>query len=98
MTDTRCAAFYWHQVTSPEITISVNTFFGDAGESTFVDKMLTTRRDSFLHWIFNVVEQNRSTSAYDVILYHVDHMMKHFAFKQFHEYAVSANGDIDLAN
>lgn len=42
-------AFYWHQVTSTEMCISVNVFFGDAGERAFVTKLIETRWDALMY-------------------------------------------------
>lgn len=42
-------AFYWHQVTSNETCVSVNVFFGDAGENAYMTKLIDTRWDALLY-------------------------------------------------
>jgi hypothetical protein len=51
-------AFYWHQVSAAGgSTISVNMFYGDAGSNTYIHKLLSTRREAFVYWILNIVQQ-----------------------------------------
>jgi hypothetical protein len=79
-------AFWWHQVTSPIQTISVNVFFGDSGENLFVQKCLnSSQHDSLLYWLFNIIEQNRSYDSFNRILPKLKESLKSFLFKQWHE-------------
>ena len=52
-------ALWFHQILSPEQCISINIFWGDKGESAFVSKCLRNCREALMHWLVNVVEQNR---------------------------------------
>lgn len=78
-------AFYFHQVTSDEVTISVNVFFGDKGESNYINKIIDGRFDILVYWISNIVEQNRSYPSYLTLMAHLDKALKNFIFKQWHE-------------
>lgn len=55
--------FYWHQVTSTLPSISINIFWGDAGESNFIQKLIKTRWEAFSYWFENILEQNRNGHA-----------------------------------
>ena len=51
---------YWHQVTSNQISISINFFSGDADSARFLAKLFTpVIYPAFSYWILNLVEQNR---------------------------------------
>jgi len=50
--------FYWHQVTSVESSISINIFFGDKGDSHYIEKLIKDRMEPFLYWLLNILEQN----------------------------------------
>lgn len=51
---------YWHQVTSPEIVISVNFFCGDENAENFLSKLFSDRLfPTFSYWVLNLIEQNR---------------------------------------
>ncbi|ELR19649.1 JmjC domain containing protein 5 (Jumonji domain-containing protein 5), putative [Acanthamoeba castellanii str. Neff] len=55
---------YWHQVTTTEVTISVNCFCGDpTGE--FLPKLMAEGPlwDTFKYYMLNVIEQNRRMST-----------------------------------
>ena len=52
---------WWHQVTSPEVVISVNFFCGDARHEDFLAKLFSPRLfPTFSFWLLNLVEQNRA--------------------------------------
>lgn len=51
---------YWHQVTSPEIVISINFFCGDVSAQEFITKLFSPRLyPTFSYWVLNLIEQNR---------------------------------------
>ena len=51
---------YWHQVTSEEITVSVNFFCGDREKGDYIGKLLKSPRwEPFSYWLLNIIEQNR---------------------------------------
>lgn len=89
-------AFYWHQVTSTELTISINYFWGDAGTNTYVQKLLTTRKDAFMYWLLNIIEQNRSLPTFPAYLVRMREMISKFLFKQWHEVLNDEQLDIIL--
>ena len=79
-------AFWWHQVKSPELTISVNVFFGDPGENVFMSKILNSdQKEAFLYWIFNIIKQNMTYPSFDRVLANLKESLKGFLFKQWHE-------------
>ena len=79
-------AFWWHQVKSPELTISVNAFFGDTGENNFITKILDSpQRNALLYWIYNIIKQNASYPSFARVLSHLGPSLKNFLFKQWHE-------------
>jgi hypothetical protein len=79
-------AFYWHQVKSPVLTISINVFFGDEGENNFIGKILNSKqRNALFYWIFNIVQQNMSYPSFNRILSNLKDSLKNFLFKQWHE-------------
>jgi hypothetical protein len=79
-------AFWWHQVKSSELTISVNVFFGDAGESNFVSKILqSTQKETFMYWIFNIIKQNMEYPSFQRVLLNLVPSLRNFLFKQWHE-------------
>lgn len=79
-------AFWWYQVSTPELTISVNMFFGDPGESSFTQKVLhSPQRNSFLYWMFNIIEQNRPFASFPRMLLYLQRSIKFFLFKQWHD-------------
>lgn len=79
-------AFYWHQVTSDVVSISVNIFYGDAGDNVYINKVLNNRREILLYWISNIIEQNRSYPSYLTLMASLDTALKNFFFKQWHEF------------
>jgi hypothetical protein len=79
-------AFWWHQVTSPEQTISVNTFFGDFGQCSFIEKLLVSpQRTSLMYWIYNIVQQNIAYPSFERVLVCLKDSLRNFLFKQWHE-------------
>jgi len=76
-------AFYWHQVTSVTPCISVNIFFGDGGESRFLEKLIQTRWDAFSYWFDNILEQNREGIA--KLLENLPGTLRAFFLQQFKE-------------
>ncbi|RNA34517.1 amiloride-sensitive sodium channel subunit beta [Brachionus plicatilis] len=79
-------AFCWHQVKSPELTISVNVFFGDAGENVYMSKILKSdQKEAFMYWIFNIIKQNMPFPSFNRILANLKESLRGFLFKQWHE-------------
>ena len=79
-------AFWWHQVKSPELTISINAFFGDGGQNDFISKILKSdQRDALLYWIYNIIAQNLSFPSFPRVLFNLKDSLKNFLFKQWHE-------------
>ena len=51
-------AFWWHQVSSLSDSVSMNAFFGDAGEDRYVIRIMEKPIwPAFRYWLLNVVEQ-----------------------------------------
>ena len=74
-------AFWWHQVTSP-----VDWFFGDADSNTLTAKVLkSSQRGSLMHWILNIVQQNRPWPSFKRLLVNLKESLRHFLYKQWHE-------------
>ena len=82
-------AFYWHQVTALDTSISVNMFYGDSGEHEFIDKILHRPYfEYFRYWFLNIIQQNRKfTDSFDRMLSRLPEVLFHFFVKQWHEYA-----------
>ena len=79
-------AFWWHQVTSPVLTTSVNWFFGDADFNTFTTKVLkSSQRGSLMYWLFNIIQQNRPFPSFNRLLVHLKGSLQTFLVKQWHE-------------
>lgn len=78
-------AFYWHQVTSDYVSISVNIFFGDLGKDVYINKVFNDRRDILIYWISNILEQNRSYPSFQTLMASLDVALKNFFYKQWHE-------------
>lgn len=54
-----------HQVTSIDACISVNVFFGDEGESAFLEKIMSSpRQAAFEFWLNNIIETNRQHASF----------------------------------
>jgi hypothetical protein len=79
-------AFWWHQVSSPEPTISVNAFFGDNGVDNYYSKIINSpQRDSLLYWLCNIVKQNFSSPSFHRLLITFKGSLCNFFLKQWHE-------------
>ena len=79
-------AFWWHQVTSPQKTISVNVFCGNSGDNNFITKLLASeQRSALLYWLFNIIEQNRPYQSFNRLIANLKASMYCFLFKQWHE-------------
>lgn len=79
-------AFWWHQVTSNELTISINIFFGNHGENLYLTKIMKSRQwDCFQYWLLNIVEQNRDKEQFSKVLQYLPESMSNFLLKQWHE-------------
>lgn len=79
-------AFWWHQVTSTELTISVNMFFGNHGDNDFLTKIMNSSQwDGFKHWLLNIIEQNRERAQFAKVLQYLPDSVENFLLKQWHE-------------
>lgn len=78
-------AFYWHQVTSTELTVSANVFWGDAGTNVYTQKLLDTRREAFFYWVCNIIEQNRPYEKFPAYLTRIETLLFKFFHKQWHD-------------
>jgi len=81
-------AFWWHQVTSLTDSVSINTFFGDPGESDYICRITQPPVwPSFRYWLLNLVEQNREFSSFTRTLERLRECIEYLLLKQFHEVA-----------
>ncbi len=81
-------AFVWHQVSALETGISLNMFYGDGGESSYLDKICRLPyREHFLYWLRNIFEQNRGYDNFPKLLSRLDEVLYNFFLKQWHEVA-----------
>lgn len=88
-------AFWWHQVKSPELTISINIFFGDEGQNTYLSKILISpQKDALLYWLYNIIKQNMVHTSFPRILVNLKESLKAFLFKQWHEVIDQNQADI----
>lgn len=79
-------AFYWHQVNALETGISMNMFYGDPGQNTYIEKLFTPPfKEHFHYWFLNILEQNRDTEAFPKIISRLPEVIPHFLLKQWHE-------------
>ena len=79
-------AFWWHQVTSFDLTISVNCFFGDEGDTKYTWKLLgSSQREAFIYWLLNIISQSLNFPSFRRLLVHLKHSLLNFLFKQWHE-------------
>ena len=79
-------AFYWHQVTALDTGISINMFYGDPGDNTFIRKMFQPPyRDHFQYWFLNIISQNSECENFSRMLSRLPEVIKHFFVKQWHE-------------
>ena len=78
--------FWWHQVSSHELTLSVNCFFGDEGSTKYTWKLLrSNQREAFIFWLLNIISQSRNFPSFRRLLVHLKHSLLNFLFKQWHE-------------
>ena len=79
-------AFWWHQVTSTEQTISINIFFGNNGDNTYLSRIMSGDQwEPFKYWLLNIVEQNQNKSQFQLVLQHIEESLTNFLLKQWHE-------------
>merc|ERR1712224_1184242 len=81
-------AFFWHQVTTEESAISINMFFGDAGQHAYLSKLLapeSPQYDVFRHWVLNVIEQNRSLKHFPEIRKHLRGSLAGLMYREWYE-------------
>jgi len=79
-------AFWWHQVTSVQTTISINIFFGNDGENIYMTKIMNSNQfGSFKYWLLNIIEQNKDHEQFQNVLQHLPDSLKSFLMKQWHE-------------
>jgi len=79
-------AFYFHQVSALESTISVNFFFGDGGDCVFLEKVIKTRWEAFSYWLLNIIAQNQETASWkQTLLPQLPIALKCFLLKQYHD-------------
>ncbi|EDO33170.1 predicted protein [Nematostella vectensis] len=81
-------AFWWHQVTSLEMSISINMFFGDAGDNNYLTKIMSPPwAEGFHYWFLNIIEQNRETPSFHRLLSELPGAIRNFLITQWKEYA-----------
>jgi len=79
-------AFWWHQVTTLEDTISMNTFFGNPGTNIYLSKVMSGPQwDCFQYWLLNIIEQNRHTDRFVRLLQYLPEVIETFLLKQWKE-------------
>ncbi|XP_071955678.1 bifunctional peptidase and arginyl-hydroxylase JMJD5-like [Antedon mediterranea] len=79
-------AFWWHQVTSLDVCISVNYFFGDSGENIYLTKIMKPPQwGAFSYWLLNIVEQNRDFESFQRVLANLSESIPAFFMKIWHE-------------
>lgn len=87
-------AFWWHQVTTLEVTVSINIFWGDAGENVYLTKIMEYPVwPSFRYWLLNIIEQNCTFPSFSQTLSRLADAIRPFLFKQWHETASSQQLD-----
>lgn len=79
-------AFWWHQVTSTETTISLNIFFGDKGTNAYLTKIMNGNQwPCFKYWLLNIIEQNKGKEQFKKVLQYLPATIEAFLFKHWHE-------------
>eukprot|EP00092_Neocalanus_flemingeri_P006015 GFUD01006481.1.p1 GENE.GFUD01006481.1~~GFUD01006481.1.p1 ORF type:complete len:356 (-),score=94.78 GFUD01006481.1:45-1112(-) len=79
-------AFFWHQVNALDTGISLNMFYGDPGENSFISKMFhPPYQEHFFYWFLNIMEQNKAHTSFPKIISRLPEVVKHFFLKQWHE-------------
>ena len=89
-------AFWWHQVSALSNGVSVNIFWGEAGKSAFLDKIVETL--PFKYWILNIVEQNRGFDSFERIMARFEESISAFLLKQWHEILTPSHVNIIKVN
>ena len=75
-----------NQVNALDTGISINMFYGDPGEHTFLDKLFHPPfQEHFYHWFLNILEQNRDAESFSKIVSRLPDVIPHFVLKQWHE-------------
>ena len=77
-----------------EASISVNIFFGDAGESNFIEKLISNKLEAFSFWLLNIIEQNRPLVTFPLMLSELGFTIERFLTQQFKEYATEAQTQV----
>lgn len=67
-----------------DASVSVNIFWGDAGNSDFVTKLINQKWDAFSYWMLNVMEQNRP--ILDSIMSDIYKVLSGFLANQFKDF------------
>lgn len=77
-------AFFWHQVNSTQMTISLNIFWGN---HNFLEKLVRNKavKTSFEHWVLNIIEQNHPFSSFKRILANLEEQLVLFLYDQWKE-------------
>eukprot|EP00924_Labyrinthula_sp_SR-Ha-C_P006951 maker-scaffold_8-snap-gene-5.9-mRNA-1 protein AED:0.02 eAED:0.02 QI:88/0.66/0.75/1/0/0/4/178/372 len=76
-------AFWWHQVISEYLTVSLNVFWGS---DLFVKKIQKEPvLKTFEYWMINVLEQNRRCSNFLLILSNLEAQIERFLYNQWAE-------------
>ena len=76
------------QVSALDTGISLNMFYGDGGENSYVGKVLREPyRPHFIYWLLNIVEQNRNCDSFDRMLPRLPEVLWQFFMKQWHDRA-----------
>ena len=79
-------AFWWHQVTSTQQTISINIFFGNEGDNVYLSRIMNGHQwESFKYWFLNIIQQNIGTKQFEGVLQHLPESLTYFLLKQWHE-------------
>ncbi|XP_033120525.1 bifunctional peptidase and arginyl-hydroxylase JMJD5-like [Anneissia japonica] len=87
-------AFWWHQVTSIDVCISVNYFFGDSGENIYLSKIMKPPQwNAFSYWLLNIVEQNKEFDSFQRVLANLPKSLPAFLLKLWHE--IPNEGQVD---
>lgn len=79
-------AFWFHQVTTIQTTISINIFWGNSGLNDFTTKaMKQPTWLCFRYWLLNIIEQNRTHPSFVRILPRLHQSLPNFIMTQWHE-------------
>jgi len=79
-------AFWWHQVTSTQQTISINIFFGNHGNNEYLTRIMNGDQwQACKYWFLNIIQQNIGTKQFQSVLQHLPESLTYFLLKQWHE-------------